>query len=115
MGAVNSELLQNIVFYQEEVEVGDRIRDGEYLSQLGGPIITIQQRRLLQILRAKEKPSPLIWVKKDAQSLWPAGFPKHFIIFEAAPYAIPLRRAVAPYPPFSFHSSFLPLVEYEYW
>src|SRR5690625_5741967 len=88
MGAVNSELLQNIVFYQEEVEVGDRIRDGEYLSQLGGPMITIQQRRLLQILRAKEKPSPLIWVKKDAQRLWSVRFPIHFIDFEAATYAI---------------------------
>ena len=105
MGAGNSELLQNDVFYQEEVEVGDRIRDGEYLSQLGGPMITIQQRRLLQILRAKEKPSPLIWVKKDAQRLWSVRFPIHFIDFEAATYAIPLRRGDRPYTPLCFQFS----------
>src|SRR5690625_7016859 len=91
MGAGNSELLQKEVFYQEEVEVHDRVRKVEYLSQIGGPIITIQQRRLLQILRAKEKPSPLIWVKKDAQSLWPVRFQIHFIDIEAHAYAILLH------------------------
>lgn len=105
IGVGNSDLLGRGILFQEEIQINDGFHEFDLMEEHGGSAITIQQRRDLQILRAKEKESPLLWIKKDAQKLWSLTYPIHFIDFEAATYAIPMRRGDRPYTPLCFQFS----------
>ena len=105
MGTGNSDLMQRGVNFQEEIQISDGFHEFELMKQHGGRDISIRQRRNLQILRAKGKTNPILWIKKDAHRLGSFRFPLHFIDFEAATYAIPMRKGDRPYVPLCFQFS----------
>jgi hypothetical protein len=91
--------------YQEEVPYSDQFTSFEIIKKYGGPVITIQQRRILQLLKSKGDPVPELWVKPMLKELAHLNFPLHFIDFEAATYALPMQRGVGPYTPVYFQFS----------
>ncbi|MCC5908515.1 MAG: DUF2779 domain-containing protein [Balneolaceae bacterium] len=105
MGHGNTLESGNGVYYQEKVEITDGFHSFELMKKYGGPKITIQQRRNLQILSAKNETVPELWLKPGLKKLSELKFPLHFIDFEAATYALPLKRGVHPYEPVYFQFS----------
>lgn len=103
----NREIIHGELF-QEQVSVHDFQDSFEAIKNSGSKKISIQQRRTLQILKAKDQQVPLLWVKKELVGLRSFRKPLHFIDFEAAAYAIPMRCGMTPYQPlfyqFSCHS-----------
>jgi hypothetical protein len=93
------------VYYQEQAEIHDGLRSFDLMRKYGGPKITIQQRRNLQILSAKNNVVPGLWLKPGLKKLTELPFPLHFIDFEAATYALPMKRGVHPYDPVYFQFS----------
>ena len=92
-------------FYQEQVPFSDQFSTFDFISKHGGPTITIQQRRILQLLKAKGDPVPKLWIKPGMKRLKDLQFPLHFLDFEAATYAIPMQRGDGPYAPVYFQFS----------
>jgi hypothetical protein len=93
------------VYYQEQVEITDGLHSFELMKKYGGPTITIQQRRNLQILTAKNESVPRLWLKQGLKKILDLPFPLHFIDFEAATCALPMRRGSYPYRPIYFQFS----------
>lgn len=91
--------------YQEEVPYSDQFTSFEVIKKYGGQVITIQQRRILQLLKAKSDPVPELWAKPMLKELSELIFPLHFIDFEAATYALPMQRGNGPYTPVYFQFS----------
>ena len=105
MGHGNTLESGNGVYYQEKVEITDGLHSFELMKKYGGPKITIQQRRNLQILSTKNETVPELWLKPGLKKLSELKFPLHFIDFEAATYALPMKRGVHPYEPVYFQFS----------
>lgn len=105
IGHGNQFLTDKEVYYQEEVQILDGLHTSDLIRKHGGAKFTMQQRRNLQILKSKKQKIPLIWLKKDIETLHSLTFPLHFIDFEAATYAIPMQRGVNPYTPLYFQYS----------
>jgi len=97
--------LENNQYFQEEITIHDGLHSFDLMTKFGGPNITIQQRRNLQILRSKGEVIPRLWVKGDIDVLNRLEFPLHFIDFEAATYSLPMRRGSYPYEPVYFQFS----------
>lgn len=95
----------NGYYYQEQVPFTDQFSSFDLIEKYGGPNITIQQRRVLQLLKAKGDKIPKLWVKPSVNALNNLTFPLHFIDFEAATYAIPMQRGSGPYTPVYFQFS----------
>ncbi len=91
--------------FQENIQIHDGLHSFDLIKKFGGPRISIQQRRNLQILKARSEKVPAIWVKKGAEFLKNVNFPLHFIDFEAATYALPNQIGEAPYKPVYFQFS----------
>jgi hypothetical protein len=96
---------KNGMYYQEQVEIEVGPDSFEMMHKYGGQSITIQQRRNLQILQAKGKQTPLLWIKPGIKILNELRFPIHFLDFEAATYALPFKRGARPYEPVYFQFS----------
>ena len=77
----------------------------EKVTQANYPKISIQQRRALQLLEAKDKNVPLVWIKSYMDKLLSLRFPLHFIDFEAATHPIPMEKGRGPYDPVLFQFS----------
>ncbi|MEX0649243.1 MAG: DUF2779 domain-containing protein [Balneolaceae bacterium] len=92
-------------YYQEEVPVQEAFQSFEAVKKTGGKKITIQQRRLLQLLKSREETVPEIWAKPGIQAVQTLSFPLHFIDFEAATYALPMHRTGGAYDPVYFQFS----------
>lgn len=105
IGHGNNLEAENGFYYQEEVPVNEAFHTFEAIKKAGGKIITIQQRRLLQLLKAKKEPVPKIWAKPGIRVLQTLHYPLHFIDFEAATYALPMNRNGGPYDPVYFQFS----------
>lgn len=105
IGQGNSTETENGTFYQEEAELSRGFRSFEDTQKYGGPNITILQRRNLQILQARDEPVPSLWIKQGANSIIPLSYPLHFIDFEAATYALPMKKKSTPYKPVYFQFS----------
>lgn len=105
IGHGNSAETDNGTFYQEEAELSRSFHSFEDTQKYGGPNITILQRRNLQILQAKDKPVPSLWMKPGVKSVEQLEFPLHFLDFEAATYALPIKRDLRPYNPIYFQFS----------
>lgn len=95
----------NGVLYQEQVPLPDSVTNFESIREQSAAVITIQQRRLLQLLGAKDIYVPEIWVKPGLKILKQIEYPLHFLDFEAATYAIPSKRNAGPYEPVFFQFS----------
>lgn len=89
--------LENNQYYQEEITIHDGLHSFDLMKKFGGPHITVQQRRNLQILQSKGEVVPGLWVKPGIEILKQLIFPLHFIDFEAATYSLPMRRGSQPY------------------
>lgn len=105
IGHGNRQLTEHGWFYQEQVDISDGFHSFGTIQSYGGQNITIQQRRNLQILSAKEEVVPTVWIKNNIYKLLNLTYPLHFIDFEAATYAIPMRRGTSPYDPVYFQFS----------
>ncbi len=92
-------------YYQENVPYADQFASFEMVQKYGGPKITIQQRRVLQLLKAKGESVPSLWAKPILKQLDHLEYPLHFIDFEAATYALPMNRGDGPYKPVYFQYS----------
>lgn len=97
--------LENSQYFQEEITIHDGLHSFDLMKQYGGPNITVQQRRNLQILQSKGEYVPRLWVKPGIEMLMHLNFPLHFIDFEAATYSLPMRRGSQPYEPVYFQFS----------
>ena len=105
IGHGNIRELENKEFFQEEITIHDGLHSFELIRKFGGPNITIQQRRNLQILRSKREVIPKLWVKPEIDVINRLEFPLHFIDFEAATYSLPMRKGSYPYEPIYFQFS----------
>lgn len=97
--------LENNQYFQEEITIHDGLHSFDLMKKFGGPQFTVQQRRNLQILQSKGEWVPGLWVKQGIEILNQLIFPLHFIDFEAATYALPMRRGSFPYEPVYFQFS----------
>lgn len=93
------------VLFQEEISVLDRQNSFESILEAGAKKISIQQRRTLQILSAREQKGPLLWAKSGLSDLLNLTKPMHFLDFEASTYAIPMKRGMTPYQPLIYQFS----------
>lgn len=105
IGHGNNTESNNGTFYQEEAEFSKGFSSFEDMNEYGGPTITILQRRNLQILQASDKPVPSLWIKPGIKSIELLEYPLHFIDFEAATYAVPMKKGSPPYDPVYFQFS----------
>lgn len=111
IGHGNSAESQNGTYYQEQAEFSRSFDSLEKLMAHGGPNITILQRRNLQILQAKELTVPSLWLKPGVKHLDDLKYPLHFLDFEAATYALPMKKESRPYTPVYFQFSCHTLLE----
>ena len=111
IGHGNSNLCDKQIWYSEQIQLSDGFSSFENIQAHGGPNITMQQRRNLQILRSKGEAVPLLWVKEGMQGIKNLKFPLHFLDFEASTYAIPLKRGDSPYKPVYFQFSAITLFD----
>jgi len=77
----------------------------ESVLQANHPLISIHQRRALQLFDAKNKNVPLVWMKSFLRKLLSLQFPLHFIDFEAATHPIPMEKGKGSYDPVLFQFS----------
>jgi len=105
IGHGNNELIENKIYYQEDYPSKAGLQSFEEVRKKNPSAITIQQRRELQILKAKQQFIPDVWIKQQKLSLGSLRFPLHFIDFEAAMYALPMHRNGGPYHPVYFQFS----------
>ncbi len=98
----------NRAYYQEQLSVREGFNSFEKIRNMGSSVITVQQRRFLQILKMKGEKIPSVWIKPSLNILKNLSRPIHFIDFEAATYALPMKKGSGCYEPtyfqFSCHS-----------
>jgi len=97
--------LDNNQYFQEEITIHDGLHSFDLMKKFGGPHITVQQRRNLQVLQSKGEWVPRLWVKPGIEILMQLNFPLHFIDFEAATYSLPMKRGSQPYESIYFQFS----------
>ncbi len=106
IGHGNSHEAERDRYFQEEVPLPAGITKFSDISVLGNQSITIQQRRILQLLSARGKLLPLKWMKEKLREILKhVKYPLHFIDFEAATSAIPMQVSGRPYEPVYFQFS----------
>lgn len=105
IGHGNNEFVENNIYFQEDSPLKPGAKNFEEVRGKNPSSISIQQRRELQILKAKKKPVPEVWVKESKLALDTLEYPLHFIDFEAATYALPLHRNGGAYQPIYFQFS----------
>lgn len=105
IGHGNQDDLEDGNYFQEQVPVASHASSFERLRQQDLDVITIQQRRDLQILKAHGEKVPQAWLKPAKFGFDHLEFPLHFIDFEAATYALPMQRGGKAYSPVYFQFS----------
>jgi hypothetical protein len=106
IGHGNSIEAQRKNYFQEDVSLPPGVECFKDVSRYGKKTITIQQRRILQLLSSRGKRLPLKWLKgKMKKILRDLQYPLHFIDFEAATAAIPMQIFGKPYEPVYFQFS----------
>lgn len=111
IGHGNNAESENGSYYQEQAEFSRSFDSLQKMIDQGGPAITILDRRHLQILQAKNYQVPSVWLKKGVKILDKLKFPLHFLDFEAATYALPMKKESRPYTPVYFQFSCHTLLE----
>lgn len=79
-------------FFQERINQPVSLNTVEQIIKYPSTVITIQQRRALQLLQAKNEEVPLVWGKHLLKTIQNVAYPYHFIDFEAATSAIPMAK-----------------------
>lgn len=105
IGHGNQELLSEGIYYQEDCPLPEGATSFEAIRKRNPHAITIQHRRELQLLKAHGREVPNVWLKPKSLGFDQLTYPLHFIDFEAATYAIPMKRAVGAYSPVYFQFS----------
>ncbi|WP_069132460.1 DUF2779 domain-containing protein [Rhodohalobacter halophilus] len=105
IGHGNQQLLSEEKYFQEDCPLPDEATSFDKLRKNNPRAITIQQRRELQLLKAHHKKIPDVWLKSNALGFDQILYPLHFIDFEAATYAIPMKRGMGAYSPVYFQFS----------
>lgn len=105
IGHGNNELIEKNIYYQEDYPLKTETHSFDKIRENNPYSISIQQRRELQILKAKRKFVPDVWVKESKLALDNLEYPIHFIDFEAATYALPMHRNGGAYQPIYFQFS----------
>lgn len=91
--------------YQEQVVPPPKQSTFDEIRLPHSPVISIGQRRLLQLASARDEEIPKLWLKPGVKELADLEYPMHFIDFEAATYAIPMMSGREPYSPLLFQFS----------
>ena len=105
IGHGNKSEATNGIRYQEELTITDGMNSFEKILKCSGKTISIQHRRNLQILQAKGEMVPSLWMKPAVKILQNLSYPLHFIDFEAATYALPMKKEAGCYDPVYFQFS----------
>jgi len=105
IGHGNNELIEKNIYYQEDYPLKAGTQTFDDIREKNPYSISIQQRRELQILKAKQEFVPDVWVKESKLALDNLDYPLHFIDFEAATYALPMHRNGGAYHPIYFQFS----------
>ncbi|MDZ7755320.1 DUF2779 domain-containing protein [Rhodohalobacter sp.] len=105
IGHGNNDLIEKNIYYQEDYPLKEGARSFDEIREKNPYSISIQQRRELQILKAKKEFVPDVWVKESKLALDSLEYPLHFIDFEAATYALPMHRNGGAYHPIYFQFS----------
>jgi len=105
IGHGNNELIEKKIYYQEDCSLKAGSNSFDEIREKNPYSISIQQRRDLQILKAKNEFVPDVWVKESRLALENLEYPLHFIDFEAATYALPMHRNGGAYHPVYFQFS----------
>lgn len=105
IGQGNSAETENGTYYQEEAEFSRSFDSLEHLTNQKIPTITILNRRNLQILKSRGLEVPNLWLKQGVKTLDELTYPLHFLDFEAATYALPMKKGSRPYTPVYFQYS----------
>ncbi|MCG2589014.1 DUF2779 domain-containing protein [Rhodohalobacter sulfatireducens] len=105
IGHGNSAESENGTFYQEEAEFSRGFDSLEKMLHQNIATIPILNRRNLQILKARDLAVPSLWIKQSMKSINDLKYPLHFLDFEAATYAIPMKKESRPYTPVYFQFS----------
>lgn len=93
-------------YFQEEVELPPGVSSFKDIYRHTAGTISIQQRRVLQLLSSRNRELPLHWLKKRLlEKIDEITFPVHFVDFEAATSAIPMEKSGSPYKPVLFQFS----------
>ncbi|MEX0994193.1 MAG: DUF2779 domain-containing protein [Balneolaceae bacterium] len=106
IGHGNKQHADNGRYFQEEIPPPYGIESFEQVQKSGGNTISMDQRRALQLLSAKQTDIPQLWIKeKLLEEIRSVRYPLHFIDFEAATCAIPMTCDAKPYKPVLFQFS----------
>ncbi len=105
IGQGNNAASENGMYYQEQAELSRSFQSLDDLIDKQHPTITILNRRNLQILQARDEEVPSLWLKNQVKSLNELSYPLHFLDFEAATYALPMKKGTSPYTPVYFQFS----------
>lgn len=79
-------------YFQEKIDQPHNLNSVDQILQYPSTVITMQQRRALQLLRAKNVEVPLVWGKPVLKTVEDVAYPHHFIDFEAATSAVPMAK-----------------------
>lgn len=105
IGHGNNVESENGTYYQEEAEFSRGFQSLEEMIDQQSPTITILNRRNLQILQARDLEIPSLWLKQNVKILDELAYPLHFLDFEAATYALPMKKGSSSYSPVYFQFS----------
>ncbi|MDZ7718068.1 MAG: DUF2779 domain-containing protein [Balneolaceae bacterium] len=105
IGQGNRAESENGTYYQEEAEFSRSFDSLKDLTDKNTPTITILNRRNLQILKARDREIPSLWLKQRIKLIDDLAYPLHFLDFEAATYALPMKKETRPYTPAYFQFS----------
>lgn len=105
IGQGNNSASEKGIYYQEQAELSRSFRSLDDLIDKQHPTITILNRRNLQVLQARDHDVPSLWLKNRVKSLDELSYPLHFLDFEAATYALPMKKGATPYTPVYFQFS----------
>lgn len=91
---------------QEEVPLHQGLDTFQKVKEASRETITMQQRRVLQLLSARDLPVPQHWFKRDLlRKVRHLRWPLHFLDFESATSPVPLASGAGPYQPVVFQYS----------
>lgn len=105
IGQGNNAASESGMYYQEQAELSRSFQSLDDLIDKQLPSITILNRRNLQILQARDEEVPSLWLKNRMKILDELSYPLHFLDFEAATYALPMKKGASPYTPVYFQFS----------
>lgn len=91
---------------QEEVPLHQGLDTFKKVKEASRETITMQQRRALQLLSARDLPVPQHWFKRELlRKVRHLRWPLHFLDFESATSPVPLASGSGPYQPVVFQYS----------